>query len=110
MRNIRNLFKLENEEEDYYKPVTVDCFRSNNYIEYDVNGIKMKWKWRKSYQLKNKIRQYLKCIKGDLKKSDIWEIQLTITINFMYSKINNIEFMIYDNVDEVIEKNLWITF
>ena len=32
MRNIRNLFNLENEEEDYYKPVTVDCFRSNNYI------------------------------------------------------------------------------
>ena len=75
-----------------------------------MNCIKMKWKWRKSYQLKNKIREYLKCIKGDLKKSDIWEIQLTITINFTYSKINNIEFMIYDNVDEVIEKNLWITF
>ena len=44
--------------------------------------------------------------------SDIWKIQLTIAINFisskdhdeehvMHSKSNNIEFMIYDNADEV---------
>ena len=56
--------------------------------------------------MKNKIRQYLKCIKSNLKKSDMWEMQLTIATNFIQSKINNIEFMIYDNVDEVIEKNL----
>ena len=43
---------------------------------------------------------------SDLKKSDIWEIQLAIAINFMYSKSNNIELMIYDKVDEFIEKNL----
>ena len=31
-------------------------------------------------------------------------------INFMYSKRNNIEFMIYDNVDKVIEKKSWNEF
>ena len=35
IRDIRNLF--ENEEEDYYKPVQVGNFWSNNYIEYVSN-------------------------------------------------------------------------
>ena len=33
IRDIRNLF--EHEEEDYYKPVRVGNFWSNNYIEYE---------------------------------------------------------------------------
>ena len=48
-----------------------------------------------------------------LKKSDIWKIQLTRAINFIYSKhddeehvmhlkSNNIEFMSFDNVNEVV--------
>ena len=35
------LSRLKNKEEDYHKPVTVDCFRDNNYIEYIMNAIKM---------------------------------------------------------------------
>ena len=35
IRDIRNLF--ENEEEDYYKPVQVGNFWSNNYIECGSN-------------------------------------------------------------------------
>ena len=35
IRDIRNLF--ENEEEDYYQPVQVGNFWSNNYIEYGSN-------------------------------------------------------------------------
>ena len=35
IRDIRNPF--ENEEEDYYKPVQVGNFWSNNYIEYGSN-------------------------------------------------------------------------
>ena len=31
-------------------------------------------------------------------------------INFMYSKSNKIEFMIYDNVYKVIEKKSWNEF
>ena len=53
--------------------------------------------------------------KNDLKKSDKWKTQLTIAFNVissrdndeehvMHSKNDNIEFTIYDNVDEVIKK------
>ena len=53
--------------------------------------------------------------KNDLKKSDKWKTQLTIAFNVissrdndeehvMHSKNDNIEFTIYDNVDESIEK------
>ena len=53
---------------------------------------------------------------NNLKKSDTWKIQLTITINFISSKddndeervthpkTNNIEIMISDVTDEIIEK------
>ena len=45
IRDIRNFF--EHEEEDFYKPVTVDSFQSINYIELKSNGDKIK-----PYQLK----------------------------------------------------------
>ena len=58
----------------------------------------------------NKIRPYLKDVINDLKKPDMWKIELTITTYFissnnnneehaMYSKNDNVEFMIYDNAD-----------
>ena len=51
----------------------------------------------------------------NLQNSDTWKIQLTITINFisskdvdekrvMHSKSNNIEFMSYDNANEVVNE------
>ena len=51
-------------------------------------------------------------MKNDLKKSGTWKIELIIAIDFisskdndeervMYSKSSNIEFMTYDNADEV---------
>ena len=62
----------------------------------------------------NKIRPYLKDI-VNLKKSDIWKIQLKIAKNFissidndeeyvMHSKSYNIEIMINDEADEVIKE------
>ena len=42
LRNIKNLFEYEKEEENYYKPVRVNNFWSNNYIEYKSNGDKNK--------------------------------------------------------------------
>ena len=53
----------------------------------------------------------------NLQKSDTWKIPLTIAINFisskdydeklvMHSKSNNIEFMSYDNVNEVVNELL----
>ena len=37
LRDIKNLFQHE-EEENYYKPVRVSNFWSNNYIEYKSNS------------------------------------------------------------------------
>ena len=58
---------------------------------------------------------------NDIKKSDIWEIQLKIEMNFISSKDDNVEecvmhsesdkikIMISDDADEVIKKNFWFT-
>ena len=40
LRDVKNLF--EQEEENYYNPVRVTNFLSNNYIEYESNGDKNK--------------------------------------------------------------------
>ena len=61
----------------------------------------------------NKIKPYLRDIITNLQKSETWKIQLTIAINFnsskdvdekrvMHSKSDNIEFMLHDNVNEVL--------
>ena len=64
----------------------------------------------------NKIRLYLKNIINNLKKSDTWKIQVTITINFISSKYDNdkervmhwkgdnIEITVNDEADEVIKE------
>ena len=55
-----------------------------NYIEYESNGDRNKTLSIEEYL--NKIRPYLKDSINNLKKSDTWKLQLTITINFMPSK------------------------
>ena len=69
----------------------------------------------------DKIRPYLTDIVKDLKQSDTWKFQLTITINFifskddndeervMHSKSDNMEIIISEEVDEII-KNFLICF
>ena len=63
----------------------------------------------------NKIRPYLKDIINNLKKSDTWKIQLATRVNFIssrdndeehviYSKSDKIEIKINDKADEVIKK------
>ena len=61
----------------------------------------------------NKIKSYLKDIINDLKKFNMWKIQLTITVRFFFSvdnkdeeremdsKTDNIEIMVNDKADEV---------
>ena len=66
LRNIMNLSKHE-EGENYYKPVRLNNFWSNNYIEYKSNGDKNRIISVKEYL--DKIRPYLKDI-NDLKKPD----------------------------------------
>ena len=107
-----SLFRLE-EEENYNKPVIIDSFWSNNYIEYESNGDKNKTLSVEEYL--NKIRPYLKDFINNFKKSDTWNIQSRIAVNFissrnndeervMHSKSDNIQIMKNDKADEVIEK------
>ena len=114
LRNIKNLFEYEKEEENYYKPVRVNHFWSNSYTEHKSNCDKNRILPVEEYL--DKIRLYLRDIKNDLKQSDTRKIQLTITINFisskddndeervMYSKSDNVEIIIGDKEDKVIKK------
>ena len=76
----RNLLKLENE--DYYKPIRVSNFYSNNYIKHESNGNRNKNLSSEEYL--NKLKSYLKDIIIDLQISGTWKIQLTI--NFISSE------------------------
>ena len=114
LRNIKNLFEKEKGEENYYKPVTVNNFQSNNYIEYKSNGDKNKI--LSVEESLNKIKLLLKDIKDDQENSGPWQTQLAIAINFissiddndeervMNSKSNNIKIMISGEAGEAIEK------
>ena len=77
LRDIKNLFEHE-EEGNYYKPVRVSNFWSNNYVQYKSNGDNNKTLSVEEYL--DKIRRYLKDI-NNLKKSDTWKIQLTLANN-----------------------------
>ena len=96
LRDIKNLFEHEREEENYYKPVTVSNFWSNNYIEYESNGDRNKTLSVEEYL--NKIRPYLKDIINNLKKSDTWKIQLIIANNYISSLNNDEEHVIHSKV------------
>ena len=107
----RNLLKLENE--DYYKPIRVSNFYSNNYIKHESNGNRNKNLSSEEYL--NKLKSYLKDIIIDLQISGTWKIQLTIAINFIssedinqeqttHSKSGNIEVVTYGDANEIIEK------
>ena len=100
------------EEENYYKPVRVILFWSNNYIEYE--GKCYRNKTLSVEECLNKIRPYLKDIINNLKKCGTWKIQLTIENNVifsidnheqhvMHSKCDNIEIIINKEADKVIK-------
>ena len=71
LRDINNRFEHE-EEENYYKPVRVSNFWSNNYIEYESNRDRNTI----SKEHLNKIRPYLKDIINNPKK--IWHVENSI--------------------------------
>ena len=99
LRNIKNLSEREKEEENYYKPVILNNFQSNNYIEYKSNGDKNKILSVEEYL--NKIWPYLKDIKNDLKKSGSWKIQLTIAINSSSIDDNDEERVMHSKSDNI---------
>ena len=90
LRNIKNLFEYEKEEESYYKPPRENNPWSNNYVEFKSNSDKNKILSVEEYLYK--IRPYLRDIINDFKQSDKWRIQLKITISFLLKKImmNNV--------------------
>ena len=84
------------EEENYYKPVRVILFWSNNYIEYEGKGYRNKT--LSVEECLNKIRPYLKDIINNLKKSYRWNIYLTIAINFLSFLDNDEERVMHSKV------------
>ena len=93
------IFQSMKKKKNYYKPVRVTTFRSNNCIEHQSKGDRNKTLSAEEYL--NKIRLYLKEIINNLKKSDTWKIQLTIAIKFISSKENDEECVIHSKSDNV---------
>ena len=100
-------------DEDYYKPIWTKSAFNGNYIEYESKGDKNKNLSPKEYL--DMIRPYLSDMITDNKTQGEWKIQLTLSINFIYSngsdetrnlrsKSDNIEVMIGDETDEIIDE------
>ena len=129
IRDVRNLFNLSIDEE-YYKPIRINSYFNDNYIEYEGKGKK-----KKTLSIKenlNMIKQYLRDIinnhktQGEWKfhsgnevinyeTQGEWKIQLTMIINFisskdsdeirtMHTKSNIMEIMMVNETDEIIEE------
>ena len=106
IKDIRNRFRVEKETKatkyfwawkrrrkllqstNYYKPLRVSHFWSNNYIEFENNGDRNKTLSVEEYFIK--MSPYLKGIINNLKITDTWKIQLTIANSFI-SSIDNDE-------------------
>ena len=119
-------------DEDYYKPVITNGAFNNNHIQYESNGDKEKNLSMKKHLIL--IRPYLIHIINDHKTQEKWrihsgnkviecktqsewKIELTMAINFifskdsdetptMHSKSNNVEIMMGSETDEIIEELL----
>ena len=103
LRDIKNLY--EHEEESYHKPVRVNNFWINNYIEYESNSDRNRTISVEEYL--NKIRLYLKDIITNLKKFNTWKIQLTIADNSIFSIDNDEEHVMLlqnDNIGIMINE------
>ena len=74
---------FEQQQEDCCKPKRVSNFCDNNYIEYESNGDRNKNLSLDEYL--DKIKSYLRDI-IDFQVSDTWKTQITIEINFIFSK------------------------
>ena len=97
IRDTRNLFGQE--KQDYYKPVRVSSFWSNNCTEYETNGNRTKILSIKGYL--DEIERHLKDIINNLKKFDAWKIPLTIANNLVFSENMNGEREMHSQSDNV---------
>ena len=101
------------------KPIRVGKFWNNNYIEYKSNGDKNKNLSVREYL--NEIEPYLRNTIIHLQKSGTWKVQLTIAITFisstdadeeqvMHWKSDDIEFLTYDNANDIIDESFELLF
>ena len=74
-----------NKEEDYYESKRVRNVWNNNYTEYESNGDKNRNLSLDEYR--NKIKTYLRNMIINLQDSAAQNIQLTIEINSISSKV-----------------------
>ena len=100
-RSIKKLSEYKKEKENYYKPVKVNTFWNNNYIDYKSNGDKNKTLSAEEYL--NKIGLSLRDLLNDRKQSESWKIQVTMTINFISSKDYNDEDRVMHSRSDNIE-------
>ena len=120
IKDIRALFEQE-EYEDYYRAKRVNNFWNNSCIEYESNGDKFITRLINRNLLldeyPNKIECYLRNAVLNLQNSDTWKTELTIAINFIFSKnteveramhsrSNNIELASYNDASEVVDELL----
>ena len=87
------------QEDDHYKIVRVSDFWDSNYIKYENNGDKNKNLLVILYF--NKLEPYLKDFINDLQKSGTWNVQLTNAINFISSKDDDEEQVMYSKIDSI---------
>ena len=98
IRDIRNLFNLSIDQ-DHYKPIIINNAFNSNYIEYESKGDKLSLSIKEYVDM---IGPYLSDIMNNQITQGEWNIQLTISINFisckdsaepgtMHTKSDNIE-------------------
>ena len=108
---MRDLFKLSINE-DYYKPKLTKSGYNNNYTQYESKG-------DKTLTLEEYlalIEQYLRELIDYYKNKGEWKVQLIADIHFislkpgfdetrvMYTKSDNIEIRIGDDINDVIKE------
>ena len=109
IRDIKSLL----EQLDYYEPVRIGNFHSNDYIEYESKSDRNKILSIKE-QLEEIKLHLSKIIKNNLKKLRYTENSIKGAINFisskdideervMHLKSDSIKIMIYDKADQVIK-------
>ena len=103
-------------KKDVYKPIKISGAFSDNFVEYQSNGNRDRSISIARYL--NNIKEHLKKLIEDKKKSGEWKIQLIMKINYyissrnfiesrdMYSKSDNFEIMMGSNTNEII-RNLF---
>ena len=82
LRDIRTLY--ESGEKYHNKPMRTGNACSSNYIEYESNGDKDKMPLIEDYL--DKIKPYLNDLIDKHKTQGKWKTQLTMAINFIFSK------------------------